>query len=364
MVGLVLALAAATVFAGAPCRVAFDMGSSGIRAGASNSRLSPQIDIDYLGPLWSGRSIAELVEATVAALRDMPHRAGFDVACERIGGGFSAWRLALQQDPEALVASLARIRADSGVAVLVVPQRMEGAYAHAAARQRLGAKLTSSHVLDIGGGSLQIAGAETAFAAPLGQKLWHRHLCRKIRGTDAVPCALQPLRGEELAAARELLAAQLKGIAAALPGPVTMTAISRPVTRGILPAIESLTGAPSGPNGLARSAISAAIERFSPLTMERMAAANGGRTAHSGYLLSDLLLVEGLMRAIGGEYLKVAEIDLTNLPGLLGDDRAFAWAGRYGCYLERLRKLGEAAYASDPAGCEGLPSGDVISPRR
>jgi hypothetical protein len=64
-----------------------------------------------------------------------------------------------------------------------------------------------------------------------------------------------------------------------------------------------------------------------------------------------MLLVEGLLQATGGEDLEVSEIDLTNLPGLLADDRAFAWRGHYDCYLQRLRQLGLAAYASDPESC-------------
>ena len=64
-----------------------------------------------------------------------------------------------------------------------------------------------------------------------------------------------------------------------------------------------------------------------------------------------MLLVEGVLLATGGESLRVAEVDLTNLPGLLADDRAFAWEQRHGCYLERLQTLGLDAYASDPATC-------------
>ena len=47
----------------------------------------------------------------------------------------------------------------------------------------------------------------------------------------------------------------------------------------------------------------------------------------------------------------MAEIDLTNLPGLLADYPAFDWGQRHGCYLERLRTLGLGAYTSDPATC-------------
>ena len=64
-----------------------------------------------------------------------------------------------------------------------------------------------------------------------------------------------------------------------------------------------------------------------------------------------MLLVEGLLEATRGDSLMVAEIDLTNIPGLLADERAFAWQRHYGCYLDRLRGMGLDAYASDPDSC-------------
>ena len=80
-------------------------------------------------------------------------------------------------------------------------------------------------------------------------------------------------------------------------------------------------------------------------------AVTGSALPHATYLLSDMLLVEGILRATGAEELRVAESDLTNLPGLLADERAYRWEARYACYLERLAKRGMAAYDSDPATC-------------
>jgi exopolyphosphatase/pppGpp-phosphohydrolase len=355
--GLAFALQTAAAVAGDTCRVAFDIGSSGIRAGASNSKAMPQAEIDYLGPLLAGAGLREAVAPTIAALRELPRRAGFDAGCERIGVGFSAWRLALQRDADGLQAALSRIRTESGVAVLVVPQGTEGAYAYVGAKQALGAKFSTSHVLDIGGGSLQIAGESSSFGAPLGQKLWQRLLCGKLRATDATRCALQPLSGAELAAARAIAADSLQGIATALPAGVSMTATSRPVTRGILPALKHLGLARTGAHSLRRADVGAAIERIAPLTVAETAALVARPADYAAYLLSDLLLVEELMRASGVEQLNVAEIGLNNLAGLLGDDRAFAWGQRYDCYLDRLRRNGEQAYASDPATCTDAESG-------
>jgi len=349
--GLVLALLAASTATGESCRIGYDMGSSGIRAGATGSAVTTQVGIDYLDPLWAGRGLEETVAPTVAALNDLPREAGFPADCARVGGGFSAWRLALEQDAEQLAAILGRIHAASAVAVLVIPPLREGAYGYAGARQLLGERLTTSHVLDIGGGSLQIAGERSAWGDMLGQKAWHRRLCQEIRNAESVPCELQPMTGAELATARSLLAELLGGIAAALPGPVTLTAISRPVSRSVAPAVARLVLASAGTNALQRVAISAAIGQIAGLTGSETIVATGSSRDYVAYLLSSMLLVEGVLLATGGESLKVAEVDLTNLPGLLADDRAFAWGRRHGCYLERLQTLGLGAYASDPATC-------------
>jgi hypothetical protein len=331
--------------------VAFDIGSSGIRAGASNSSVMARADIDYLGPLWAGRSLEETVVPTIAALHDLREKAGFPADCARVGGGFSAWRLAAEQGAGDLAGILERLWSASGVAILVIPQGQEGGYGYFGARQLLGERLSTTHILDIGGGSLQIAGAQTSFGEALGQKIWHRHLCQEIRNSESTPCTLQPMTGDELAIARSLLADKLKDVATALPLPLSMTAISRPVSRGVLPALGKLAGGSGERKSFTRAELSSAIERLARLSPEETATLLGGSSAHLPWLLSDMLLVEGLLQATGGESLQVAEIDLTNIPGLLADDHAFAWRAHYGCYLERLRNLGAEAYASDPATC-------------
>ena len=349
--GLILLLLAASAAAGQRCRIAFDMGSSGIRGGASDSSVTVSANIDYLGPQWAGRGLEETLAPTIATLREQPDKAGFSDECERVGGGFSAWRLALQADGDRLAAMLDRIHAATGVAVLVIPQAQEGAYGYLGARQLLGAALETSHVLDIGGGSLQIAGVQGSFGDMLGQKAWHRLLCQEIRHTESTPCKLQPMSDDELAAARRLLAERLQAVGSALSLPISMTAISRPVSRGVLPAVARLSGETDGRMRFGRSELSEAIERLAGLDLTETAELLGGADGHRAWLLSDMLLVEGLLLATGGETLAVAEIDLTNIPGLLADDKAFAWPAHYGCYLDRLRSLGLAAYASDPASC-------------
>lgn len=351
LAGLIVALVSASAVAFDGCRVAYDIGSSGIRAGASNSTVTARADIDYLGPLWAGRGLEETVAPTITALHELREKAGFSPQCVPVGGGFSAWRLAAEQGRDPLAALLARIHQQSGVAIIVVPQLTEGAYGYFGARQLLGETLTTTHILDIGGGSLQVAGEKTTFGEALGQKVWHRHLCQEIRNCETAPCILQPMTGDELAIAREQAAEKLKGVATALSERVSMTAISRPVSRGVLPALDKLAGGNGARKSFQRTELTAAIERLARLTLEETAALLGGSSGHLPWLLSDMLLVEGLLKATGGDTLQVAEIDLTNIPGLLADDQAFAWQSHYGCYLDRLRSLGTDAYASDPATC-------------
>ena len=351
VLGLVFAVLAMSTGAGEACRVAFDFGSSGIRVGASNHPGTARVDIDYLAPQWAGRSLEELAAPTLAALRDLPVKAALPDDCAKVAGGFSAWRLAAGREAAGLADLLGRLQAASGVPVLVIPQAQEGAYAYYGARQKLGLRLTTSHVLDIGGGSLQVAGERSSYGALLGQKAWHRNLCQALRPGEPLPCRLQPLLPEELSRARQLADAALGEVRRALPGPVTMTAISRPVSRGVLPAVDRLrpgeiTGAQLPQRSLARAIVQMAVA-----TREESAAQSGLKSSHLPYLLSDMLLVEGLLRATDGASLTVLEAELSNLPGLLADDRAYAWGKRYACYLDRLRRQGEAAYASDPATC-------------
>lgn len=359
---ILIAGSAATspAFAADDCRVAYDMGSSGIRGGAADGAATVQLDLDTLAALWAGTPPAALAAKTVPALRQLQRQGGFDRACAQLGGGFSAWRLALDEDRRGLVRALARIHRATGVAVVVVPPLQEGAYGYAAARQVLGARLTTPYILDIGGGSLQIAGTDAAYGIPLGQKAWQRLLCRELRHSDAVPCALQPLDAADLARARVVLAAELRDLERTLPGTSEMTAISRPVSRGIAPALRRLAAEERrdeqrqerhADGRLELAEVSAAIAALAPLDLETTMQRTGAHAPHAAFLVSDLLLLEGLLQRTGGADLAVAEAELSNLPGLLADDRAFAWTGRYACYLQRLQRNGLTAFASDPATC-------------
>jgi exopolyphosphatase/pppGpp-phosphohydrolase len=327
---------------------------------------TPRVDIDVLADVVADGRIDATLDDTLIALRELPARGGFPTGCRRLGGGFSAWRLALQQGGGATMAALlADIRERSGVALLVIPQEVEGRYAYLAAQQALGPALRTSHILDIGGGSLQVAGAASGWGAALGQKAWKGLLCEALHGRRT-PCAIGALDAASLARARELAALQLAPLAASLanslttapPNPPTLTAISRPVTRGIHPALQRLAAArlidPSllDAQGFAAPALGAALAVLAPLGSEARQRLTGLSATFVPYLLSDLLLTEAVLRATGASRLDVAESAVSNLPGLLADERAYAWAARHDCYLARLRELGEAAYTADPARCD------------
>lgn len=347
-----LGLAAITAHATEDCRIAFDVGSSGVRVGASHGTATARVDIDYLSPLWAGRGLQEIIAPTATALRELPMQAQLDPACQRMAGGFSAWRLAWSQSAAQTVSALKQIYADSGVALLVIPQTVEGSYGYTAARQKLGARLQTSHILDIGGGSLQIAGEGSAYGQALGQKFWHRVLCQQLRPTATTPCTLQPLNAAELAQARQLLQERLRDLPAALPEPVTMTAISRPVTQGVQAAVQRLLPTTQhNPTLLQRADLATAIDRLAPASLDATIEHTGIAAPYTNYLLSDMLLTEGLLQATAGQQLHLQEIKVANVPGLLADTQAFGWAARYPCYLQRLEQQGPAAYFSDPQTC-------------
>lgn len=351
LLGLAFGLASLLAFAGDACRIVFDMGSSGIRAGASDSQATVRFDYDFLGEWWVKHSLKGAEGATISALNELTRQAGFSTDCQKIGGGFSAWRLAAEENSKELADILEHIHAATDVAILVIPQQQEGAYGYFGSRQTLGDRLTTTHVLDIGGGSLQISGKHDSFGDALGQKIWHREVCRAVRNTDSLPCALQPMSNSEVAIVRNLLAERLKPLRASLSGKVTLTAISRPVSRSVLPAVRRLAMGGADQEGFSNLAISQVIDRMAPLTISETASLSGNGPSYAAYLLSDMLLVEGVLLATGGNYLRVAEVDQTNFPGLLSDEQAFSWERRYGCYLGRLRSMGLPAYASDPADC-------------
>jgi hypothetical protein len=109
-----------------------------------------------------------------------------------LGGGFSAWRLAWRQDGARLSQHLETLREQTGVAVLVIPAAVEGRYGHDSAKQALGPRLQTTHILDIGGGSMQVASHERSFGIELGQKSWTHQLCQTLGRDTSTACQLLP----------------------------------------------------------------------------------------------------------------------------------------------------------------------------
>jgi exopolyphosphatase/pppGpp-phosphohydrolase len=234
------------------------------------------------------------------------------------------------------------------VAVLVIPAAVEGRYGHDSAKQALGQRLQTSHILDIGGGSMQVAGHERSFGIELGQKSWAHLLCQTLGRGSGAACQLLPLQTLELQQARDLASQRLQALPAEV-GPGTLTAISRPVTRGIRSALRSL-GVAQG-ESISAQELGTAIDRLSTMALAEVVQLTGLTVNFAPFLVSDMLLVEAVMRAMNLSSLALAETAINNLPALLRDERAFAWSQRHPCYVQRLRELGPAAYFSDPAGC-------------
>lgn len=141
-----------------------------------------------------------------------------------------------------------------------------------------------------------------------------------------------------------------------------MTAISRPITQGVQQAVQRLqaTHQPdqktTDDKVLERSALSAAIERLAPASLTSGAEQTGIAMPYAAYLLSDMLLTEGLLQASASQQLHLLELKVANVPGLLADQQAFAWAAQYPCYLQRLQTQGPNAYFSDPHSCTVAPT--------
>lgn len=333
------------------CRTAFDLGSSGVRAAASQSEGAPMLwrDLDLLSPLMEGRPFDALLPEVSAALRDLSQRVNASQTCLQLGGGFSAWRLAWRQDGAAMAQQLEALRTQTGVAVLVIPSDVEGRYGHASAQQALGPRLKTSHILDIGGGSMQVAGQDRSFGIELGQKSWFRLLCQRLERL-AASCQLQPLQDGELQRVRALADELLRPLSVEL-GTAQLTAISRPVTRGIQEAMRSLGLAE--PDSISLPKLSQAIEQLGGRQVsDRAHPPSHSTSLFAGYLVSDMLLVEAVMRAMNLATLALAETPINNLPALLRDERAFEWAKRHSCYLQRLRESGPRAYFLEPSDCD------------
>lgn len=356
-----LMLGGCTVQPEAQCRIGFDIGSSGIRVGSTTGDLDGKVSIDYLADVWNDNVINQTNDATARALGDLA--AGR--RCITVAGGYSAWRLAVERGGgDRVAATLHELHARTGVAIFVMPQAVEGGYGYYAAKQQLGDRLATPFILDIGGGSMQFAASNAGWGTALGQKAWLKSFCAEAKGSTVPTCAANPVGDDAIAQAQHLLAPLVADARARLGHGFTVTAVSTPVVRGIHPILRHM--APTEPalaghvddTGFDIQALETAIAILGRLDdagiLARLDGCGAGQSCTPrfvGTFVTDMLLVQGFMAGLDIKRLEVAEVDLTNVPGILADDRATAWAGQYGCYLDRLRRQGIDAYSAGPESC-------------
>lgn len=349
--GFLLWLLVAHAFAGS-CVVGFDVGSSGIRAGKDSGQVLLRTDVDYLALLADPYSFHVATAPTVKAINDLMLRAGDDFnGCSRVAGGFSAWRMAASKDKELLAEVIRDIYTQTGVPLLVIPQDREAVFGYVGARYLLGDQLLTSHILDLGGGSLQVVSAKESFGLPLGQKTWHETLCVKLRGK--AQCDLQPMSEGEIEEVRDFAFLQFRGGQGKLSEPIELTAVSRPVTKTLAPIVLGLTGIP-GEKRFSLNALTASIDLLAKQTSAGLVSTlvvAGVSSRYVQFVLTDMLLVEGLLKSTGAAGLRFAEIELTNVPGLIADSQVNDWMGHFDCYLERFKKQGEDAFHTDVSTC-------------
>jgi hypothetical protein len=260
------------------------------------------------------------------------------------------------------------LHARTGVAVFVMPQEVEGSYAYYAATQEMGARLVTPFVLDIGGGSMQFAARYTGWGAALGQKAWRKLFCTEIKGVASADCTANPAGADAISRAQRLLAPLVADARAKLGRGFTVTAVSAPVVRGIHPILAHLARqhpelrGHADERGFDLVALNDAIARLAPLGDADMVdvldgcrrTATAEATCPSRFVptyVTDMLLLQAFMAGLDIRRVEVFEADLTNVPGILADERAIAWAGHYPCYLDRLRREGVGAYTTSPATC-------------
>ena len=272
-------------------------------------------------------------------MRDLPTQVGFLPACERIGGGFLGLADGARARPEALADLLARIRMASGAGAGPAPGR-EGPGAYLGARQILGARCTPA---------MCSISAAVACRLPVPTKRLRRPARAKSSGIACCvpdpqmttrPVPLQPLGEDELTAARQRIAEKLHDLAMTLPASLTLTAISRPVSRGVLPAVRRLAPGGADATGFDRSALTVAIRALADKPLAQAATMVGARRNTPPTCFPTCCSSRGSWRRRISR-LQVAEAALNNLRGLFSPMIGYSpGAATHDCYLGRLRTLG------------------------
>ncbi|MBF0339817.1 MAG: hypothetical protein HQL95_02485 [Magnetococcales bacterium] len=353
------------------CLIGFDVGSSGLRAGSLTSDKTAKVKVDYLADLWPDNRIDVTTDSSVAAFKKLPEEIGMK-GCLSLAGGYSAWRLAMEKGkPGDVARSLAEFHQRTGVYFFVIPQDVEGAYGYAAARQAMGEHLTTPFIIDIGGGSLQIASQQDGWGAPLGQKSWRKLFCEQVKHSTDANCPPNPAGKEAVEKSRQTLAPFVSQAIKKLGQGLAITAVSPLVVHGMHPVMRILAeknpGMAAGVDarGFSRAALAAAIallaDKDDPQILKALANCrreDGKPTCQEQFVatfVSDMLLLHALMEGMQIDRIEVGEADITNVPGILADPRPKAWSQHYACYLTRLESQGIAAFTSDPGTCPPEP---------
>lgn len=329
-----------------PCVVAFDMGSSGVRAGENLSDKQAEQRFDYF-TLFANTGSLNASEAQLTdSFKNLPVRAKLNSSCKRIGGGFSVWRMAQSGEPDQLNAMLQRLYENTGVAVFVIPQHREGHYAFQAAKAKLGDLLDSSHILDIGGGSFQVAGADTGFGLQLGQKSIYQVLCKRLRAIrnslEGNECQLEVLSIFERDTLRQYMQQYLQAHLVSSnckksQCPQSLTAISKPVTKGVYPLLTKLEVS-EATGVISFKDLNLAVNTVSTMKLSDLSLRLGTHSEFNKYLISDLIFLEALSRWLNLEKFKVAEVDVNNVYGLTRDPVLLSLSDQFPCYLSGISR--------------------------
>ncbi|MBF0425095.1 MAG: hypothetical protein HQL66_04670 [Magnetococcales bacterium] len=368
MVLLLILLFAGSEALAQGCRIGFDLGSTGVRVGSATHPEQAKVAIDYLADIRANHAIDRTIEPTIEALTTLPKVANLPADCTAVAGGYSAWRLALREaSPARLAATLRTIHERTHVALFIIPQDVEGNYGYLAAKSLLGAALKTPFILDLGGGSMQIAGATSGWGSDLGQKSWHDLFCKQIQGNSDPVCPANPVGGKAPGRAATLLAPQVAAAKAALGTGLTLTAVTPPVVNAVHPVVRFLAETHRGvttavdAQGFSHAALVQAIAQLATRDNAAITELLDGCREQTGQpicaprllpmLVTDMLLLHAFMDGLGIARLEVAAAGINNVPGILADPRAAAWAGHYPCYLQKLAEIGGEAFKADPRAC-------------
>ncbi|WP_338693821.1 Ppx/GppA family phosphatase [Streptomyces sp. Q6] len=268
-------------------------------------RLAEEVEGDRrLGP----RAVDRIVEAVTAAFAE----------AERWGSDEPfAFATAIVRDAPNCDEVLKAVEDGTGVRLRILPGEVEAELTFLAARRWMGWRAGPLGVLDIGGGSLEVAFGrgrlpDFAISLPLGAaRLTREHL----RDCD-------PPTDDQLKAVRRHVRHQLRDVAARIrwEGPLTAAATSRTFTQ-----LARLCGAPPGRHGpfvprrLSRGALRTAIADLSVLPTERRAELPGISAPRASQSLAGALVGHTAMKLMGIR-------ELTVCP----------WAIREGILLRRI----------------------------